>query len=140
MGGVDYASSGHGLIFLHANSAITFNLEAIRRANPGCKLLRFRATAANSRTSRVRRVWPTSGCWSMVNRGFNAGRSTTPSGVFGALVPIGDRDRFLTLAATSANDGIHFDWIIFGDPRLELLPVETKRTKGHGRPLRYYKE
>ena len=47
MGGVDYASSGHGLIFLHANSVITFDLQAVRRANPGYRPLRFRAAAGN---------------------------------------------------------------------------------------------
>ena len=45
---VDYASPGHGLLYFNGNSAITFDLEAIRRANPGCKLLRFRAAAGNT--------------------------------------------------------------------------------------------
>ena len=50
MGGIDYASPGHGLLLLHANKGITFDLEAIRRANPGCRLLRFRAIAGNTET------------------------------------------------------------------------------------------
>ena len=40
-------------------------------------------------------------------------------------MPIYDKDRFLTLAATDGGDGIHFDWIIFGDPRLEMVSVNT---------------
>ena len=48
LGGIDYASSGHGLLFMPANKGITFDLEAIRRANPGYKLLRFRAVAGNT--------------------------------------------------------------------------------------------
>ena len=39
LGGVDYSLPPHGLLFMHANKGITFDLEAIRRANPGCKLL-----------------------------------------------------------------------------------------------------
>ena len=34
LGGIDYAAPGRGLIFLHANSGITFDLKAIRLANP----------------------------------------------------------------------------------------------------------
>jgi hypothetical protein len=45
LGGVDYSSPGHGMIALHTNKGITFDLDAIRRANPGYKLLRFRAVA-----------------------------------------------------------------------------------------------
>ena len=48
LGGVDYASPGHGFIFLHANNGVTFALDAIRRANPGYRLLRFRATTGNT--------------------------------------------------------------------------------------------
>ena len=45
----DYASPGHGLLLLHANSAITFDLQAIRNAT-GSKLVRFRAVAGNAAT------------------------------------------------------------------------------------------
>ena len=38
LGDIDYASPGHGLLFLHANKAVTFDLDAIRRANADCKL------------------------------------------------------------------------------------------------------
>ena len=35
LSGTDYDSPGHAMIELHANKGITFDLEAIRRANPG---------------------------------------------------------------------------------------------------------
>jgi len=41
----EYNSTGHGMIAMHANQGITFDLDAIRRANPGWKLLRFRGMA-----------------------------------------------------------------------------------------------
>ena len=47
LGAIDYASPDHGLLYFNGNAAITFDLDAIRRANAGCKLLRFRAMAAN---------------------------------------------------------------------------------------------
>ena len=48
MGGIDYASPGHGLLFLHSNKGLTFDLDAIRQANPGCRPMRFRAVAGNT--------------------------------------------------------------------------------------------
>ena len=50
LGGVDYASSGHGLLFMQANKGITFDLDAIRRANPSYRLMRFRTVVGNTET------------------------------------------------------------------------------------------
>ena len=50
LAGIEFASAGHGLLAMHANKGITFDLEAIRRANPGWKLLRFCAVAGNTET------------------------------------------------------------------------------------------
>ena len=61
----------------------------------------------------------------MVNRDFSAGRST-PTTAQSSSVPLGENDRFLTLAATDGGDGIDCDWIVFGDPRLELLLTATE--------------
>ena len=46
--GINYASSGHGLLFLHSNKGITFDLDAIRRANPESRLTQFRAVVGNT--------------------------------------------------------------------------------------------
>ena len=43
-------------------------------------------------------------------------------GAFPVVFPIGEKDRFLTLVATDGGNGLEWDWIVFGDPRLELLP------------------
>ena len=132
VGDVDYASPGHGLLFLHASNAITFDLEAIRRANSGFKLLRFRAAAANREPGEhggLADIWVLVDGQSRFRRQVN-----NYSGVSAIMVPIGEKDRFLTLAATDGRNGIAQDWIIFGDPRLELLPVvtnEQKDTEGH---------
>ena len=48
LGGIDYALPGHRGLLLHANKGITFDLQAIRRANPGWRLARFRAVAGNT--------------------------------------------------------------------------------------------
>ena len=59
LAGVDYASPGHSVLFMHANKGITFDLESIRRANSGCKLLRFRGVTGNTEivSQKGRKVW-----------------------------------------------------------------------------------
>ena len=42
------------------------------------------------------------------------------SGAVPMNIPLHARDRFLTFAATDGGSTIDHDWIIFGDPRLEL--------------------
>ena len=77
LGGVEYGSPGHALLYLPSNNGVTFDLAAIRRANPGCKLLRFRAMAGNTETASEKGApcMPTFGCWSMVKCVFGVGRS-----------------------------------------------------------------
>ena len=47
LGGVDYATGKHGFLFMHANKGITFDLDAVRQANPGYRVTRFRSVAGN---------------------------------------------------------------------------------------------
>jgi hypothetical protein len=121
LGGVDYAAPGHGLLYFNGNSAITFDLQAIRRANPGSTLLRFRAVAGNVSPMGIAdiRVLVDGRQW------FQRWQINGQSGAFIVVVPIADHDRFLTLATTDGGDGIRGDWLIFGDPCLELTTVET---------------
>jgi hypothetical protein len=35
-------------------------------------------------------------------------------------IPLGDKDRFLTLATTESNDGLGYDWGVFVSPVIEL--------------------
>jgi hypothetical protein len=51
--GVDYSSPGHGLLYMHANKGVTFDLDAIRRANPGYRLVQFRTVVGNTETAAV---------------------------------------------------------------------------------------
>jgi hypothetical protein len=119
LGGVDYRSAGHGLIFLHANNGVTFNLDAVRRANPACKLLRFRAVGGST--------YLPADLWVLVDGKlrFQQTKIDKWSGPFPIAMPIGEKDRFLTLASTTNRaDGIGGAWIIFGDPVLEMASQE----------------
>jgi hypothetical protein len=124
LGVVDYASSGHSSLLLHASAGITFDLEAIRRANPGQKLVRFRAVAGNVETvsARGESVWAdfrvvVDGRLRHRRREINAYNGALP-----VIIPLDPTDRFLTIAATDGGNGIRCDWILFGDPQLDLTP------------------
>ena len=126
LGEIDYAASGHGLLFMHANKGITFDLDAIRRANPGHKLVRFRTVAGNTETSSEnggpRPVY--ADVWVLVDGQvrFRRREINGCSGAFPVAFAIDPKDRFLTLVATDGGNGLWWDWIMFGDPRIELLP------------------
>ena len=122
-------------LFMHANKGITFDLEAIRRANPGCKLLRFRAVAGNTETVSETGEAVYADVWVLVDGQvrFQRREINGYNGAFPIAIPIGENDRFLTLAATDGGNGIECDWIMFGDPRLELL-VRAGATQNAGGP------
>ena len=128
---VDYAASPHGQLFMHANSGITFDLQAIRRAMPDAKLLRFIATAGSSSKAIYdeRNVLVISDIWVLVDGRVRFERRGVDgygySGVFRVSIPLGGDDRFLTLATTDGGNGsIHGDWTMFGDPRIVISQTE----------------
>jgi hypothetical protein len=123
LGDVDYASKGHGLLFTHANAGITFDLAAIRRANPGWTPARFLARAGNTGMKPQGEGGTVyADLWVLVDGrvAFRRREINATSGVFAIAAPLGKSDRFLTLAATDSGNGIDYDWIVLGDPRLEL--------------------
>lgn len=120
LGGVDYSQPGHGLILLHPNIGITFDLVAIRRIHPGLKVADFRAvvgnTCPNARRSTVAHVFV------LVDGGsrYDLPRLTHNNGAPADIrVPLTDADRFLTIAITDNRTIVSQNWIILGDPRLE---------------------
>jgi hypothetical protein len=113
------------VLFLHANKAVTFDLEAIRRANPKSQLVRFRSIAANTEPYSEAGKSVYADIWVFVDRELKYRRRqiNASHGVFDIQLPLGDKDRFLTLVATDGGDGGSCDWIMFGDPRLELQTI-----------------
>ena len=122
LGAVDYGTGKHGFLFLHANKGITFDLDAIRRCVPDCRLTRFRSEAGNTETASNEGTSVFADFHVLVDGEARFKRRQFSSFNEGATVAvaIADSDRFLTLVATGSNDGIQYDWIVFGDPRLEL--------------------
>ena len=122
-----------GLLGLHANAGISFDLEAISRAHPGASVKGFRAVAgmldaaleapwANARADvwifiDGRLVWQRRGL-----RPSDGGRAVN--------VPLQPQDRFLTLVSADGGDGIGRDWVVFGDPVLEATSSAFNDAKG----------
>jgi len=118
---LDYSQPGHDLIFMHANAGVTFDLNAIRRLHPGMQIASFRFTGGDSfdvkgLRSQVDLFVIVNGVSRLEQR-----RLMNTEGPVVGDVPIYATDRFLTLAVTEAGgDGINGDWVVFGDPKLEM--------------------
>jgi hypothetical protein len=118
--GVDYSSTGHGLIFMHPDKGVTFDLDAVRRANPGFRIARFLTVVGNTSPEGNSlgdiRVF-VDGQKRFQRRDINSYGGAQPIDV-----TIDDNNRFLTFAVT-APQGFSSVWIVFGDPRLELVSI-----------------
>jgi hypothetical protein len=128
LAGVDYASPGHRGLLLHANVGITFDLAAIRQANPDHKLLRFVAVAGNPETASTQGEAVSANLWVFLD-GQPRFRRREINGTHGAIpvaVPLSGTDRFLTLVVTDGGKGMRWNGVVFGDPRLELMPLIGK--------------
>ena len=128
--GVDYVSQGHGILFLHANNGITFDLDAIRKANPGWMLKRFRAVAGNTESVSESGKSAYADVWVLVDGKvrFRRWQITAFSGGFSVSIPFTRNDHFLTLISTDGGNGPSCDCITFGDPQLEFVAVNDQQT------------
>jgi hypothetical protein len=130
LGGIDYSSPEHGVLFVHSNKGITFDLDAVRAANPDRRIAAFRAVAGLCPDGHEADLWVlVDGKPRFVRR-----RATEFAGAMPVDVPIHSGDRFLTLAATDSNKDITQDMAMFGDPRLELISDDSgeRRTNDTG--------
>ena len=56
-------------------------------------------------------------------------------GAINVDVELGPKDRFLTLVSTDGGNSFQYDWVVFGDPVLEMVlaedPEATSNRKEH---------
>ncbi len=128
--GVNYDSKGHSLLGLHANVAITFDLNALRQTN-GWQNTRFQATAGYGGKLEMKgadiRIY-LDGRIALLRAGI--GRN---DGAIAIDLPISTEIRFLTLMVTDGGNGIAHDQVFFGDAKLvrddKRQPVEGDRAE-----------
>jgi hypothetical protein len=130
--------AGRGLLCMHANQAITFDLKEIRRLYRSLRPTRFQAMAGvGDATSSSPTANGMADFWVFVDGRLMQKRlrQTPQESPFRIDVNLGPQDQFLTLAVTDGGEGgaKHFydwDWAVFGDPVLEMSPTTTDRKEG----------
>jgi hypothetical protein len=90
-------------------------------------LSRFRSTAGNSEIDSQDESAERGDLWVFVDGQvrFQHRKTNYYKGAIPIDIPIRDGDRFLTLAATDGGHPIEYNWILFGDPRLELVQTTS---------------
>jgi hypothetical protein len=127
LGGVQYGNLMHPAITMHSNVGITFNLDAVRKQNPGTLIRRFSSLAGLSDTAPFTDI--KADLWVVVDgiQRFQLHIDRERGQVSGTVnVPIGDGDHFLTLIATDSDLAEAGDWTFFGTPVLELERVNSQ--------------
>ena len=127
--GTVHGTADYPSLFMHANTGITFDLDAIRDAMPGISVTAFTAKAGLS--SRAPREG-NADFWVLVDGQVRFSRQgVRDKGLaFDITVPLAKTDRFLTLVTTDGGDvdrpgtefglGTDSDWCVFGRPVLKL--------------------
>jgi hypothetical protein len=120
----ELSPQGHGLIGMHSNCGITFDLHAIRAQYPHRRVVRFRALVGNLESKPE--AYTADACvivdgeLRFQRQGFS--REDGPEAI---EVPLSDRDRFLVLVVTDVGANTAYDWVAFGDPIIEMLSADA---------------
>ncbi len=115
LGGVNFTEAGHDLIGLHANAAITFDLDAIRLAMDSHELT-FRSQLGyfGAQGGNQADVWVLlDGRIVLDFPGLKRSDGLKEIGL-----KLSESERFLTLMATDGGNGYAHDQIGFGDPKI----------------------
>ncbi len=127
-GDADYSGGDHPFLCLHANSGITYDLNAFRQRLAGSRILRFSAVlgilncAPNEPIKTIADFWILTDGQVRYKTTLSRGESEP------ADIEIAQTDRFLTLIATDGGsqnieldrNAIGYDWCIFGGAKLIL--------------------
>jgi len=137
LSGRTYGTRAAPSMSMHPNAGITFDLDKIRSSMPEIQIERFEALCGVSQTAvhyaqrdsdpnKIRVDF-----WVLVDGRVRFSRTlkAVPSQAEQIGVPLGPRDRFLTLAKTSPGEYLYC-WGMFAEPRLEL----TMKKEEHIRP------
>lgn len=127
LGGVDYSGKPHSVLCMPTNKGITFDLKAIRHANPNLEIINFTAVAGNTetRSDKIFADRVSADFWVFVDGQLRVSKTDVNSGdgPLAINVPLAPNTRFLTLSTTDAGNMHHFDWTMFGDPHLIIKSV-----------------
>jgi hypothetical protein len=127
----EFTPDGRGLLALHANAGITFNLEAMRKMYRAVRPTRFQTVGGMVDA----RPWNPAAdgmadLWVFVDGQlkFHRDRVRPRDGAFRVDVAVGPDDRFLTLVSTDGDKEPVCDWLVLGDPILQMAESRVRET------------
>ena len=129
-GGEKFMPQHRGLLGLHSNVGITFDLEAIRLSRPGLTPTAFRAVAGLAdKPSYISRESIRVDVWVFVDGQLKLKREKlrVADGTFNVDVELDADDRFLTLVVTDFDSSRSGDRMVFGDPVLQMRTIEENK-------------
>jgi len=133
--GDEFMPEGRGLLGLHSNVGITFDLQAIRQMHEGARPARFRSISGIAdATLAYDEPYGKADVWVFVDgrlkwrRRLSHGESPV-----GAEVELGPSDHFLTLMSTNAGNGSTCDWVVLGEPVLVMTPTDAESVEKDNR-------
>ena len=127
---------GAGLLCMHSNAGITFNLQAMSKMYYDMPPNRLRATLGMVDDSRFVKMRPNTrppdsnrqlaDVWILVDGQvkWHQRHLCPKNGTIEINLTLAAKDHFLTLIVTDAGNTRYADWVVFGDPVLELMPKE----------------
>jgi hypothetical protein len=124
---------GYGMIGMHSNCGITFDLHAIRARYPDKKIIRFHSLVGNLESrAESKTATHTADAWVLVDGQLRYRRESfnREKGAETIDVPLADRDRFLVLAVTDDGGDTAYDWIAFGDAVIEMSNLDVITSEG----------
>lgn len=127
IGKIDFSASGHSLLGLHANGAITFDLQGFRKTLSGDlkfqTMVGYGGRPPGKASADVRVLIDGQTAFQMEN-------ISSDTGYISINIPLDTKSKFLTLMATEGEDGnIGFDQVFFGDPRIKPANPSPKSDK-----------
>jgi hypothetical protein len=129
--GEQFMPDRRGLLCMHANAGITLDLAAMRKMYPGSRPARFRATAGLADAAAVLADVIPYGMvdlWIFVDGRLMFKRQglEPKDGAVAVNVELGSKDRFLTIVVTDGDARANYDWAVFGDPVLDMIPTNPE--------------
>lgn len=131
LGGKEYGTPGAGMIHIHSNLGITFDLNQIRQHIPGLKIVGFSSLCGITETAQQMPGYNSAvhswvDFWVLVDGviRFKKEHVSLTSGPVPIDIALEETDRYLSLAVTDSDGSILYDWSIFARPQLTIIPAE----------------
>jgi hypothetical protein len=120
--GVTYGTQQRPAIFIHSNLGVTFDLDQIRKSNPGFENFRFTSLCGISQTVKDTQAFrePITSFYVLVDGKvrFSKERARLSDKASVISIDLTEKDRYLSLVVTDADGNVGQDWGVFAMPRL----------------------